>query len=85
MITRLLRLTAGASAAIALVIAVAGPASAHARLERSDPTDGTVVAVAPNQVAAEFDESVGVSADSLRVKPHSRRRLRPRCALARES
>jgi len=65
--TRLRRLAAGAAAAVALVIAVAGPASAHARLERSDPTDGTVVAVAPNQVAAQFDESVGVSADSLRV------------------
>lgn len=64
---RLRRLAAGAAAAMALVIAVAAPASAHASLERTDPTDGTVVAAAPNQVAAEFDESVGVSADSLRV------------------
>lgn len=65
--TRLRRLAAGAATAIALVIAVAGPASAHASLESTDPTDGSVVAVAPGQVAAEFDESVGVSADSLRV------------------
>jgi copper transport protein len=65
--SRLRRVAAGFAAAVALVIAVAGPASAHATLERTDPSDGTVLAVAPNQVAAQFDESVGVSADSLRV------------------
>lgn len=65
--SRFRRITAGVAAAIALVIAVAGPASAHATLERTDPGDGVVLAVAPNQVAAQFDESVGVSPDSLRV------------------
>ena len=61
------RLLAGFVAAIALVLAVAGPASAHATLERTDPSDGSVLAVQPAVIAAQFDESVGVSADSLRV------------------
>jgi copper transport protein len=65
--SRLRRLSAGVAAAIATVIVVAAPASAHATLESTDPSDGAVVATAPGQVAAQFDESVGVSADSLRV------------------
>lgn len=65
--SRLRRLSAGFIAAIALVLAVAAPASAHATLERTDPSDGAVLAVQPAVIAAQFDESVGVSADSLRV------------------
>ncbi len=65
--TRLRRLVGGLVAAIALVLAVAGPASAHATLERTDPSDGSVLAVQPSLVAAQFDEPVGVSGDSLRV------------------
>lgn len=65
--TRFTRLVAGAAAAFTLVFAAAGPAAAHATLEQTDPTEGSVLAVAPTQVAAQFDESVGVSADSLRV------------------
>ncbi|HEV2344410.1 MAG TPA: copper resistance protein CopC [Actinocrinis sp.] len=60
-------LLAALGAAMALVLAVAGPASAHASLERTDPSDGSVLAVQPAVIAAQFDESVGVSADSLRV------------------
>jgi copper transport protein len=65
--TRLRRLVGGLVAAITLVLAVAGPASAHATLERTDPSDGSVLAVQPTLIAAQFDESVGVSGDSLRV------------------
>lgn len=65
--SRIRRLSAGFVAAVALVLAVAAPASAHATLERTDPSDGSVLAVQPAEVAAQFDESVGVSADSLRV------------------
>jgi copper transport protein len=65
--TRLRRLLGGLLAAVALTLAVAAPASAHATLERTDPSDGSVLAVQPAVVAAQFDESVGVSADSLRV------------------
>jgi copper transport protein len=64
---RIRRLIAGTAAALAIVLAGAAPASAHAQLERTDPTDGNVLEAAPNQVAAQFDESVGVSPDSLRV------------------
>lgn len=65
--SRIRRLFAGLVAAVALVLAVAAPASAHATLERTDPSDGSVLAVQPAVIAAQFDESVGVSADSLRV------------------
>ena len=66
-LSRRRRLLAGLVAALALVLAVAGPASAHATLERTDPSDGSVLSVQPAVIAAQFDEAVGVSADSLRV------------------
>jgi copper transport protein len=65
--SRTRRILAALVAAVALVLAVAAPASAHATLERTDPSDGSVLAVQPAVIAAQFDESVGVSADSLRV------------------
>jgi copper transport protein len=65
--TRLRRLLGGLLAAITLALAVAGPASAHASLDRTDPSDGSVLGAQPAVVAAQFDEPVGVSADSLRV------------------
>ena len=65
--SRARRLVAGLVAAVALVLAAAAPASAHATLERTDPSDGSVLAAQPTLVAAQFDEPVGVSADSLRV------------------
>lgn len=69
------RLLAGFVAAVALVLAAAGPASAHATLERTDPSDGSVLSVQPAVIAAQFDESVGVSADSLRVFDPSGQRV----------
>jgi len=65
--SRLRRLVGGLVAAITLVLAVAGPASAHATLDRTDPSDGSVLAIQPALIAAQFDEPVGVSGDSLRV------------------
>lgn len=61
------RLAAALAAAAAVVLFAAGPASAHAVLESTGPGNGTVVRTAPREVTATFDESVGVSADSLRV------------------
>ena len=61
------RLLGGLVAAIALALAVAGPASAHATLGRTDPADGSVLGAQPAEIAVQFDEAVGVSADSLRV------------------
>lgn len=45
----------------------AGTASAHAALVSTDPKDGSVVPVAPQQVKLTFSEGVLLNADSLRV------------------
>lgn len=74
-ISRKRRWLAGLIAALAIVFVAAGPASAHATLERTDPSDGSVLAVQPAVIAAQFDESVGVSADSLRVFSPSGQRV----------
>jgi copper transport protein len=67
-------LAAMAPAAFAASAAPASPASpaspalfAHAALASTQPADGTVVATAPLQVTASFDEPVGITADSLVV------------------
>ncbi|MBS2963895.1 copper resistance protein CopC/CopD [Actinocrinis puniceicyclus] len=73
--SRARRLLAGVVAALALVLAAAGPAAAHATLVRTDPSDGSVLAAQPAVIAAQFDESVGVSADSLRVFSPSGQRV----------
>ena len=53
--------------ALGIVVAVAAPASAHATLESTTPAENSVVATAPSQVTLTFDESVGISSDSIRV------------------
>lgn len=54
-------------AATGLLLATAGPASAHAALTGSDPQQGVVVDKAPTQVSLTFSEKVALSSDSLRV------------------
>jgi copper transport protein len=49
------------------VLGTSTVALAHATLESTSPPDGSIVAKAPAAVSATFDESVGVSPDSLRV------------------
>ena len=49
------------------VLGTSTAALAHATLVSSSPPDGSIVVKAPASVSATFDESVGVSADSLRV------------------
>jgi copper transport protein len=61
------RLGAALGTAVVLLLATAGPAAAHATLETTSPLEGSVLAAAPTEVTATFDEAVGVSADSLRV------------------
>ncbi|WP_217546202.1 copper resistance CopC/CopD family protein [Streptomyces sp. GbtcB6] len=51
----------------ALLLASAGPASAHAALRGSDPADGAVLKSAPGSVTLTFTESVGLLDDSFRV------------------
>ncbi|MBC2865827.1 copper resistance CopC/CopD family protein [Streptomyces mexicanus] len=61
-------------AATGLLLAGAGPASAHAALTGSDPQQGVVVATAPAQVSLTFSEKVALNDDSLRVlDPHGTR------------
>ncbi|MFJ8536663.1 copper resistance protein CopC [Streptomyces sp. NPDC093591] len=54
-------------AATGLLLAGAGPVSAHAALTGSDPQQGAVVDKAPTQVSLTFSEKVALSDDSLRV------------------
>ena len=54
-------------AATGLLLAGAGPVSAHAALTGSDPRQGAVVDKAPTQVSLTFSEKVALSNDSLRV------------------
>lgn len=51
----------------ALLLASAGPASAHAALRGSDPADGAVLKSSPRSVTLTFTESVGLLDDSFRV------------------
>ncbi|GHE82868.1 transport integral membrane protein [Streptomyces spiralis] len=50
-----------------MLLAGAGPASAHAALTGSDPQQGVVVDKAPTQVSLTFSEKVAMNDDSLRV------------------
>ncbi|MFF6802451.1 copper resistance protein CopC [Streptomyces sp. NPDC012616] len=50
-----------------VLLAGAGPASAHAALTGSDPAQGVVVDKAPTQVTLTFSETVSMNDDSLRV------------------
>ncbi|MGW2565495.1 copper resistance CopC/CopD family protein [Streptomyces sp. NPDC001537] len=54
-------------AVLGMLLAGAGPASAHAALTGSDPAQGVVVDKAPSQVTLTFSEKVATSEDSLRV------------------
>ncbi|MER7579759.1 FixH family protein [Kitasatospora sp. NPDC097691] len=54
-------------ALLALMLAGAGPASAHATLDSTDPRQNSVVATAPSEVTLTFSESVSLSPDSVRV------------------
>jgi copper transport protein len=61
------RLLAVALVAGALLLVTAVPASAHAVLESTDPTEGAVLATSPSQVVLHFDEAVEIDLGSVRV------------------
>ncbi|WAZ22787.1 copper resistance protein CopC [Streptomyces cinnabarinus] len=50
-----------------LLLAGAGPVSAHAALTGSDPQQGAVVDQAPDRISLTFSEEIALSDDSLRV------------------
>ncbi|WP_037869799.1 copper resistance protein CopC, partial [Streptomyces sp. SPB074] len=58
---RLALLLASLAAAPLAVLAGAAPASAHAALIDSDPTQGSVLDTAPDRVVLDFSEKIGVS------------------------
>ncbi|MFE5037698.1 copper resistance CopC/CopD family protein [Streptomyces sp. NPDC056683] len=49
------------------LLAGAGPASAHAALTGSDPSQGVVVTKAPDQISLTFSENVSMNNNSIRV------------------
>ncbi|MEU2066808.1 copper resistance CopC/CopD family protein [Streptomyces anulatus] len=67
-------LAALVSLVFGLLLAGAGPASAHAALTGSDPQDGAVVDIAPKEVTLSFSESIAVGDDSIRVLDPSGKR-----------
>ncbi|WP_395295008.1 FixH family protein [Kitasatospora hibisci] len=54
-------------AVLALMLAGAGPAAAHATLQSTDPAQNSVLAAAPQAVTLTFSEAVSLSGDSVRV------------------
>jgi copper transport protein len=63
------------TALAALLLLPVGPAAAHATLVSTTPAEGSVVHGVVRMVSATFDESVGVSTDSLRVFDPSGRQV----------
>ncbi|MFJ8473938.1 FixH family protein [Kitasatospora sp. NPDC094011] len=64
---RLAGLLGTLGALLALMLAGAGPAAAHATLDATDPAQNSVVATAPPAVTLTFSETVSLSSDSVRV------------------
>ncbi len=54
-------------AVLALLLAGAGPAAAHAALQSTDPAQSAVLPTAPQAVTLTFSEAVSLSSDSVRV------------------
>ncbi|MET9397367.1 FixH family protein [Kitasatospora sp. NPDC002965] len=54
-------------AVLALMLAGAGPAAAHATLQTTDPVQNAVLPTAPQAVTLTFSEAVSLSGDSVRV------------------
>ncbi|MEU0474583.1 copper resistance CopC/CopD family protein [Streptomyces olivaceus] len=61
---------------VLLLLGGAGPASAHAALDSTDPEDGAVLQRAPGHVTLAFSESVGLRDDSFRVLDPGGHRVR---------
>jgi len=62
-----LRILAGAITACVALLLGAAPASAHTRLEGSDPVDGSSVASAPEAVSLQFNEDLQAEFATLSV------------------
>ena len=66
---------------VVALLALAGPAAAHASLESSDPPSGAVLAQSPTQISLRFGEAVEIALGAIRLydgtRPRARRRRRP--------
>ncbi|MCU1485654.1 MAG: copper resistance protein CopC [Actinomycetia bacterium] len=69
------RLAAGLVLAVAAVVALAAPASAHAQLVSTSPPAGAVLDAAPKVATVRFNEGVSVKADGLQLHDATGRRL----------
>ena len=61
--------------ALVVMVAVAGPASAHAELVASDPSQGTVIGSEPTQVTLRFSEEIVLRLSAVKVIGPDGRRL----------
>ena len=61
------RVLGGAGIGIVIALAVAGPASAHAQLESTQPNQSSVLLEPPRQVVLHFGEPVEIDFGSIRV------------------
>lgn len=61
------RFLVGAVAATTVMMALAGPASAHAELESTEPSPSSVLLLPPRQVVLHFGEAVEIDFGSVRV------------------
>jgi copper transport protein len=66
-VRRPLAVLVGLVVTVASVLLVAGPASAHASLEMSDPANGAVLTQPPSQIVLGFDESVDIALGAIRL------------------
>lgn len=62
-----LRLAAVVGVLLALLLGAVGPASAHATLVSSDPSEGAVLGEAPERATLTFDEAVELPEDAIHV------------------
>ena len=62
-----LRLLAGGLAGVALALAPASPATAHASLVKTDPAEGQVLAESPRVARLTFDEAVSATAGGVQM------------------
>ncbi|MFJ8110065.1 copper resistance CopC/CopD family protein [Streptomyces sp. NPDC096132] len=61
---------------LVLLLLGGGPASAHAALRSTDPTDGSVVRTSPRSITLTFTESVGLLDDSFRLLDPENQRVK---------
>jgi copper transport protein len=52
---------------VVTLLALAGPASAHASLDSTDPPNGAVLTQSPTQISLKFDESVEIALGAVRL------------------